>query len=178
MHFAKFSTWSEVLEWKGLLWYWAPMDFRPVLVSVKRRGQGQKLRVDAGTQADPFWAESGHLDRFRREKVEADWTVGEIPFFAAMLDEASKHGIPIAYTRDLYVHDRAALIRAFGKIDRLGWILTETCTFIAILGPREAFKKPREVSDWDPPVHFYIGEVGNLREVSREDWIDLMARLT
>lgn len=67
----KFYSWKEVLDAIGsngknvLLHYQAPMDTRPSLVYCSRRGNGRKIRVDPRTnQADTFWADESHLDRF------------------------------------------------------------------------------------------------------------------
>ena len=74
--YQKFETWDQVLEYvtKGKcsldscgIYYQAPMDYRPVLVLAKRRGNGRKVRIiPPGLLADPFWADAGHLDRFLR----------------------------------------------------------------------------------------------------------------
>lgn len=62
-----FDDWREVIDYirkGGHVWYHAPLDLRPVRVEVKAsRG---RVRVYPGPQADPFYADAGHLDRFRR----------------------------------------------------------------------------------------------------------------
>jgi hypothetical protein len=64
-----FATWTEVIDHVRAeypLFYQAPMDYRPVLVSAVIRKDG-KLRVyPALSDADPFTADVAHLDRFRK----------------------------------------------------------------------------------------------------------------
>lgn len=68
--FTTFTSWREVLihVMAGKpVWYQAPLDYRPVRVRTHPTA-GNKLRVfpPAG-DADPFVADAGHVDRFRRE---------------------------------------------------------------------------------------------------------------
>ena len=67
--FATFPSWAEVLRHVKLglcVWYQAPLDYKPVLIQA-RTVRGGKVRVRPfGNQADPFTADAGHLDRFRR----------------------------------------------------------------------------------------------------------------
>lgn len=64
-----FRDWAQLIDHIAAgypLWYQAPMDYRPAQVSVVVRKDG-KLRVSSiYTDADPFTADQGHLDRFRR----------------------------------------------------------------------------------------------------------------
>lgn len=80
--FTRFETWSDVVAFAkatGYLYYHAPLDARPVRVSVtlpKRKprnsmvpGDGWKevLRIDPGHRdADPFYAFGDHLSRMRK----------------------------------------------------------------------------------------------------------------
>lgn len=67
--YAKFETWADVLAFAKVGWlhYHAPMDLRPTSVRVVRIYKNGKIRLDPGTRdADPFTADAGHLDRFRR----------------------------------------------------------------------------------------------------------------
>ena len=72
-----FATWAEVLAHVGArqpIWYQAPLDYRPVrvrAVTLRRqrwtRLQPTEVRVyPSSMDCDPFWADAGHLDRFRR----------------------------------------------------------------------------------------------------------------
>jgi hypothetical protein len=67
--FETFGTWSELVdcvrgEYK--LFYQAPMDYKPHLVTATIRKDG-KLRVyPCLSDADPFTADVAHLERFRR----------------------------------------------------------------------------------------------------------------
>ncbi len=67
--FVPFPTWDAVLAHVRAgkrTWYHAPLDHRPCYVSAKVRGNGRKVRVDPMSRdADAFWADEGHLDRFR-----------------------------------------------------------------------------------------------------------------
>lgn len=69
MEYRPFSGWNDVLAYvslHGRIWYHAPMDINPVLVSAHRRGNGRKVRVVPNRRgADPFWADEAHLDRMR-----------------------------------------------------------------------------------------------------------------
>lgn len=64
-----FATWEALLDHIAAeypLAYQAPLDARPVVVTVARRKDG-KLRVTPPfSDADPFTADAGHLSRFRR----------------------------------------------------------------------------------------------------------------
>lgn len=66
-----FATWAAVLEHVGAgkaTWYQAPLDTRAVRVRVGLRRRGTRVRVTPpGGDCDPFTADAGHLDRFRRE---------------------------------------------------------------------------------------------------------------
>ncbi|OPZ35979.1 MAG: hypothetical protein BWY99_02108 [Synergistetes bacterium ADurb.BinA166] len=65
-----FASWAQLLDHvrKGKpVSYKAPFDRAHRQVKASVRGKGQKVRVDQGEQdADPFWADKGHLDRFGR----------------------------------------------------------------------------------------------------------------
>lgn len=73
--FQSFSTWAELLDHisgEYPLFYHAPLDFRPRRVSAVARRDG-KLRVYPLTnEADPFTADSAHLDRFRKQDHNAN----------------------------------------------------------------------------------------------------------
>jgi hypothetical protein len=64
-----FLTWGELLDHVSAeypLFYHAPMDFKPTHVSAVVRMDG-KLRVSPiYSDADPFTADKGHLERFRK----------------------------------------------------------------------------------------------------------------
>lgn len=64
-----FATWAELLDHVAAeypLAYQAPLDARPVVITVTRRRDG-KLRVTPTfSDAGPFTADEGHLSRFRR----------------------------------------------------------------------------------------------------------------
>jgi hypothetical protein len=64
-----FATWTELLAHVSSdysLYYQAPMDYRPVLVSATVRKDG-RLRVSpVYSDADPFTADVAHLPRFRK----------------------------------------------------------------------------------------------------------------
>ena len=69
--FVPFTTWHAVIEHVRLgkaTYCQAPLDYRPVYV-LARCGIDQLrdfIRVTPpSTDADPFWADAGHLDRFR-----------------------------------------------------------------------------------------------------------------
>ena len=72
--FNTFVTWSGVLghvRAGGAIYYQAPLDFRPVLVRCHAFKNG-KIRVYPPTRdADPFTADSGHLDRFKFKTAPA-----------------------------------------------------------------------------------------------------------
>lgn len=65
-----FATWAAVIAYvrrTGFAWYKAPLDARPVHVRCFVRGKHpRKIRVHPARwrEADPFWADAGHLDRF------------------------------------------------------------------------------------------------------------------
>ncbi len=73
-----FAIWAEVLAHVAAgqpIWYQAPLDYRPVHVQavLYRHWRGRhvqkptKVRVyPPSSDCDPFWADAGHLDRFRR----------------------------------------------------------------------------------------------------------------
>jgi proteasome lid subunit RPN8/RPN11 len=74
--FQTFSSWPEVLKYANSgapLYYWAPMDHRPIRVhdfevrarSIRIWPSGSRGR-GRGRTSDPFTADSGHMDRFRR----------------------------------------------------------------------------------------------------------------
>ena len=64
-----FSTWSQLVDHVRAgypLFYQAPLDYRPVLISAVVRRDG-KLRVHPPySDCDPFTADEGHLPRFKR----------------------------------------------------------------------------------------------------------------
>lgn len=70
-HLATFSTWAQLLDHVKAdypLWYQAPLDVRASRVEAHIRRDG-KLRVSPNwsSDADPFTADEGHLERFRRD---------------------------------------------------------------------------------------------------------------
>jgi hypothetical protein len=69
-HFESFADWAQLTDHVRAgyrLFYQAPLDYRPVLVTAVIRKDG-KLRVTPPySNADPFTADNGHLTRFRRE---------------------------------------------------------------------------------------------------------------
>lgn len=66
-----FLTWSDVLahvKSGKKVYYHAPMDRSARVVVATVRGNGKMVRVDPLTnQVDKFWADNGHLDRFKKE---------------------------------------------------------------------------------------------------------------
>jgi hypothetical protein len=69
-HFTTFATWTELTDHVRAgyrLYYHPPMDFRPsLLVSATIRRDGTIRCTPVYVDADPFTADIGHLDRFRR----------------------------------------------------------------------------------------------------------------
>lgn len=69
--YKSFEAWNELIDAvRGgySIYYHAPMDYRPVLVTAVIRKDG-KLRVTAPfADADPFTADAGHLSRFLRKE--------------------------------------------------------------------------------------------------------------
>lgn len=69
MNLQPFDSWAEVLAAARNgepLWYKAPLDYsaRRVHPSYVK---GRRIRIaKPSSDADAFWADSGHLDRFRR----------------------------------------------------------------------------------------------------------------
>lgn len=68
--FETFPSWKDVLEHVRAgkpVYYHAPFDIRPVLVSATAEPQGRTVRITPPTRdADPFTADAGHLERFKR----------------------------------------------------------------------------------------------------------------
>ena len=68
----RFHSWDDVLNHVRTgkpISYQAPMDTRPRSVVATSRGNGRKVRVDPlSRDADAFWADESHLDRFRNPK--------------------------------------------------------------------------------------------------------------
>lgn len=68
--YTAFDNWAQLLDHIKAgyrLYYWAPMDYRPIQVSVVVRKDG-KVRVHAPYgDSDPFTVDEGHLTRFRRD---------------------------------------------------------------------------------------------------------------
>lgn len=68
--FAGFATWGDVLHAAGAnadLYYWPPMNYRPVLIlSYRVTGLNPRARIKVARQGnnDAFYADAGHLDRF------------------------------------------------------------------------------------------------------------------
>ena len=64
-----FTSWAQLIDHVRAgypLYYHAPMDYRPSIVQATIRKDG-KIRVSPTfSDADPFTADMGHLDRFRR----------------------------------------------------------------------------------------------------------------
>jgi hypothetical protein len=72
--FDPFDSWTAVLDHVNasyLTWYWAPLDPRPMMVQCHVRRDGT-IRVipPRGSDADPFTADHGHLERFRRRRID------------------------------------------------------------------------------------------------------------
>jgi hypothetical protein len=71
MKLIPFDTWDDVLVHVKLglpVWYHAPLDVRPVRVQATARPKGRTVRVTPPTRDDdPFTADAGHFDRFRRD---------------------------------------------------------------------------------------------------------------
>jgi hypothetical protein len=67
--FEVFATWAEVLahvQAGNETWYHAPLDILPHMVRTELR-RGGKVRVFPWSRdCDPFTADAGHLNRFRR----------------------------------------------------------------------------------------------------------------
>ncbi len=64
-----FDSWEQLIAHvKAGAWtfYHAPMDLRPVRVKAKTHGEGLTIRVIPYGAADPFTADRGHFDRFKR----------------------------------------------------------------------------------------------------------------
>ena len=64
----RFDSWDDVLAFVdrgGWLWYHAPLDIRASCVLVHKRYKNGKLRLSSGDVS--FTADSGHLDRMRRQ---------------------------------------------------------------------------------------------------------------
>jgi hypothetical protein len=64
-----FHTWEQLVDHIKagyLLWYQAPLDYYPAQVSAVVRKDGKVRVMPIYADADPFTADRGHLDRFRR----------------------------------------------------------------------------------------------------------------
>jgi len=65
--FTPFESWAAALEYverNGLIYYHAPLDYRPVYMRAKLSKARRKIRIIPLERfADPFWADEGHLDR-------------------------------------------------------------------------------------------------------------------
>lgn len=61
------ASWNEILDAARAgrpLWYQAPLDFRPVRLTVRRVFKNGKIRFNApNVSCDPFTADSSHADR-------------------------------------------------------------------------------------------------------------------
>ena len=69
MQFQSFETWVQLIDHIHAgypLWYQAPMDYRPVQIGATVRKDGRVRVTPTYSDADPFTADIGHLDRFRR----------------------------------------------------------------------------------------------------------------
>lgn len=70
--YAPIDTWAEILRMAHagtFLWYHAPLDLYPAAVNVVRVFKNGKIRVKpVSGDADPFTADEGHLNRFRRRR--------------------------------------------------------------------------------------------------------------
>jgi hypothetical protein len=67
--YTTFSTWAELLDAIGAdytLFYQGPMDYRPSVVHTKLRKDGKIRVTPIYADCDPFTADKGHLDRFRK----------------------------------------------------------------------------------------------------------------
>lgn len=67
--YVTFGTWAELLDHIAAgytLFYQAPLDYNPAQVSVVERRDGQLRVTPIYRSADPFTADTGHLDRFRK----------------------------------------------------------------------------------------------------------------
>lgn len=64
-----FRNWAEVQAYVltyGIAWYLAPMDRAPVACRAETKGRRIRMFPPRSSDADPFWADAGHLDRFRQ----------------------------------------------------------------------------------------------------------------
>jgi hypothetical protein len=72
MTLVEFLTWDDVLKHarsEATLFYHAPMDRSARSVRVMRVSKDGRIRIDPmSNDADPFWADSAHLTRFRKKK--------------------------------------------------------------------------------------------------------------
>lgn len=63
----EFELWTELVDYireGGHVWYHAPLDVYPVKVEATAR-RGRVRVVPPTRDADPFYADAGHLSRFR-----------------------------------------------------------------------------------------------------------------
>lgn len=66
--FATFPTWDDVLAHVASgadVHYHAPLNHRPVLIKAAVKGKGVRVTPYA-SDCDPFTADAGHLERFKR----------------------------------------------------------------------------------------------------------------
>lgn len=72
--YESFTTWTDVVDYaenpnRPALYYRAPLDCRPVRVSVRRVFKNGKIRIDPmSAHADCFTADYTHLGRFLKER--------------------------------------------------------------------------------------------------------------
>jgi hypothetical protein len=68
VNYAPFASWDDVLDHVRIghpTYYHAPLDYRPAFIQAKVKGR--KVRVTPlSRECDPFTADEGHLDRFRK----------------------------------------------------------------------------------------------------------------
>lgn len=68
--FATFATWPELLDYiavRHTVYYQVPLDYRPVLVSVKVRKDGRvRITPPYADLRAGFTADESHLSRFHR----------------------------------------------------------------------------------------------------------------
>lgn len=79
--FVSFDSWDQVLEHvraRKPTWYQAPMDHRPVKISVAVAGVHTVRVIPPSRDVDPFTADLGHLNRFRRQPNSAERRVDRL----------------------------------------------------------------------------------------------------
>jgi len=70
MGYTTFESWAQLLDHTAggyPLWYHAPFDYKPSLVTANVRRDGLLRVYPVYARADAFTADASHLSRFRRE---------------------------------------------------------------------------------------------------------------